>query len=321
MTELRAPTLAEVRAARERLPQDVLDTPCVPVDLGTGAEVWAKLENLSPLGSFKGRGSGNALALAAPEAIAKGVVTASAGNMGQGVAWHARRLGVPCRVLVPDSAPAAKLGALVQIGAEVHSVPFPEWWRALETGSAPGLEGAFVHPVADTHVIAGNGTIALELVEAIPDLDTVLVPFGGGGLACGIAAALRELSPRVQVWACEVETAAPLNASLAAGEPRSIEMEPSFVDGIGGAGLVPGMWPLVRELVSGAALTSVTAAADAVRLLATKLNVVAEGAGAVPIAVAQEERIPGNRIACVVSGGHLNPATLAAILRHEVLTT
>jgi threonine dehydratase len=251
-------------------------------------------------------------------ALAGGVATASAGNMGQGLAWVARTLGIPCTVVVPEHAPRAKLDALERLGAALVPVPFAEWWDTLERHGRPGLPGHFVHPVSDVTVMAGNGTIGLEILEDLPDVDTVLVPYGGGGLSCGIAAAVRALRPEARVIACEVESAAPLSASLAAGAPATIEHRRSFVDGIGGRGVLPEMWPLAKALLHGARVASLRDVADAIRLLVARARVVAEGAGATPVAVALSGAAGVGRIACVVSGGNLDPGVLARILEGEV---
>ena len=307
--------LEAIQAARARLEGHALRTPLLPLELPDApAEIWVKLENLQPIGSFKLRGAANAMALADPGTLAGGVFTASAGNMAQGVAWNARRLGVRCDVVVPDHAPRTKLDAIERLGAHAHRVPFDDWWRVLVTGRHPGLDGLFIHPVCDPAVIAGNGTIGLEILEDLPDVDTVLVPFGGGGLSSGIASALRALRPETRVLGCEVTTATPLAASLAAGRPRDVEHTPSFVDGIGGKGLLAPMWPLVRELIAGAVAVSLVETAAAVRLLAERCRVIAEGAGAVGLAAALSGRAGGGKIVCVVSGGNIDWATLVEIL-------
>jgi len=278
------------------------------------AEIHLKLETLQPIGSFKLRGAGNAIALAEPAALAQGVYTASAGNMAQGLAWNARRLGIPCTVVVPDHAPRAKLDAVERLGARVIPVPVERWWRVLEEHGYPGIEGLFIHPVADRAVIAGNGTIGLEILEDLPDVDTVLVPWGGGGLSCGIAAAIRARRPATRLFACEIETAAPLAPSLAAGHPVAVEYRASFVDGIGARGLLPEMWPMARELLAGSIVVSLEETQAALRALVSRARVVAEGAGAVPVAAALSGRAGAGKIVCVVSGGNIDREKLAAIL-------
>jgi len=293
-------------------------TPLVRLDAPeTPSEIWLKLENLQPIGSFKLRGALNAIRRAAPEDLRAGVVTASAGNMAQGVAWAARELGLLCTVVVPDHAPQTKLAAIERLGGRVVKVPFERWWQAIEESCFEGAEGLFVHPVQDAGVMAGNGTIGLEILEDLPDPDAVLVPYGGGGLTSGIASALRQLRPETRIYAVEPETAAPLAASLAAGQPREIEYRPSFVDGAGGRSILPKMWPLVRGLVDGARTVSLDETAAAVRLLAERTRVVAEGAGALAVAAALAGRAEGRKLVCVVSGGNIDSAKLAAILRGE----
>lgn len=311
---LAAPSLDDVRAARERIRGAAVRTPLVRLNADAPAEVYLKLENLQPIGSFKLRGATNALRLADPATLAEGVYTASAGNMAQGVAWSARQLGVTATAVVPDHAPATKLAAIERLGGRTVKVPFDRWWQVLREHRYPELPGLFVHSVSDPAVMAGNGTIALEILEDLPDVDTVLVPFGGGGLSCGIAAALRELRPGVQVWACEVATAAPLAASLAAGEPREIDYLPSFVDGIGGKSVLAEMWPLVRRLLAGSRVVPLDEVAAAVRLLAERNRVVAEGAGATAVAAALAGAGAGGKVVCVVSGGNIDTGKLAALL-------
>ena len=311
-------TLDDIRRARDRIADSVIRTPLVRLNVDD-TEIFLKLENLQPIGSFKLRGAGNAIAMATPDQLEKGVYTASAGNMAQGVAWHARRLGIPCTVIVPDHAPETKLAAITRLGAKFIKVPFDEWWRVIVTRQYAGLEGLFVHPVSDAAVIAGNGTIGLEILEDLPDVDTILVPYGGGGLSCGIAVAIRALKPEVKVYACEVETAAVFAAALAAGGPVTIDYTPSFVDGIGSRGVLEEMWPLAQSLLDGSIVMSVSDVAEAVRTLAERNRVIAEGAGATPVAAALSDRMKdGGKIACVVSGGNIDFDKLTKIFRREL---
>jgi threonine dehydratase len=282
------------------------------------AEIWLKLENLQPIGSFKLRGAGNAMARLPRERLAEGVYTASAGNMAQGVAWNAKRLGIACTVVVPETAPQTKLAAIERLGAKAVKLPYARWWKVLEDHGYPGIAGHFIHPVSDETVIAGNATIGLEILEDLPDVDAVVVPFGGGGLSCGIAAALRALRPETRVWASEVETAAPFSASLAAGRPVTIPHTASFVDGIGGKSMLPEMWPLASALLAGALVTSVAQAAAAVRLLAERNRVVAEGAAATSVATALTGQAGSGKVVCIISGGNIDPARLAKILNGEL---
>ena len=315
MTALEAPALAEIMAARERLAGIATRTPLVRLGAeDAAAEIYLKLENLQPIGSFKLRGAGNAMAVAGPAALARGVCTASAGNMAQGVAWCARRQGVACTVVMPDHAPQTKQAAVERLGARAVKVPYDAWWQTLVDRRHPGVDGVFIHPVSDRAVMAGNGTIGLEILEDLPDVDAVLIPYGGGGLSCGIASALRALRPQAKVYACEVETAAPLHAALQAGAPVPIDHRPSFVDGIGGKGVLAEMWPLARRLLDGSLVVPLESVARAIRVLAERNRVVAEGAGAAA-AAALSGRAGRGKIVCVVSGGNIDPATLALILQ------
>jgi len=309
-------SIDDIRAARERIAGAALRTPLVRWngESPPGVEIFLKLECLQPIGAFKIRGAVNALAAADPDRIAGGVYTASAGNMAQGVAWAARRLGVPATAIVPESAPAAKTRAIERLGATVEKRPFDAWWRVLAEHGSPERRDFFVHPVSDPAVISGNGTIGLEIVEDLPDVDAVLVPYGGGGLSSGIACALRALRPRARVFAAEVETAAPLAPSLAAGEPTAPSYAASFVDGIGSKGLLPEMWPIVRELLAGSITVSLAETAAAIRLLVERHRVVAEGAGGAAVAAALTGKAGPGKVVAVVSGGNIDPEKLATIL-------
>ena len=307
------PAVADIEAARERIRGLAVRTPLIRLH-GVPGEVWLKLENLQPIGSFKLRGAGNAMRSLPASILANGVVTASAGNMAQGVAWCARELGIPCRVIVPDSAPAAKTDAVERLGGSLVRRPYADWWRVLETHDPGDVPGHFVHPVEDTNVIAGNATIALEILEDLPDVDTVIVPYGGGGLISGIGAGITALRPSCRVLAAEVATAAPLRASLDAGRPVAIEHVTSFVDGIGGRSVLPAMWPLVRQVVDDAVVVGLDEVADAIRLLVRQARVVSEGAGAASVAAASRGRVEQRRTVCVVSGGNIDHVLLARIL-------
>jgi threonine dehydratase len=240
--------------------------------------------------------------------------------MAQGVAWIAREEGVPATIVAPDHAPQTKLDAISRLGGTVIKVSFDRWWQSMEEGSYPGVEGLFVHPVLDEAVMAGNGTVGLELAEDLEEIDTVLVPWGGGGLTTGIASALSAVRPAAKVFACEPETGAPVSASLAAGEPTAVDYVPSFVDGAGGKMLLPAMWERARPLLSGAIPVTLDETADAVRLLAERARVIAEGAGALSVAAALSGRTGEGRIVCIVSGGNIDASRLAAILEGRTPT-
>jgi len=290
----------------------------VRLEVDAPCEIWLKLECLQPIGSFKLRGATSAIRQAGREEWSAGVWTTSAGNMAQGVCWVARELGVPATVVAPDHAPRAKLDAIARLGGEVILVPFDTWWETMESGSYPGLDGMFVHPVLDERVMAGNGVIGLELAERLEAIDTVLVPWGGGGLTCGIASALSTVSPGTRVIACEPATGAPLTASLAHEEATQVEYTPSFVDGAGSKALLPAMWDRARSLVAGAVALPLADVAEAVRVLATRAHVVAEGAGALALAAALAGHAGEGRVVCVVSGGNIDAERLAAILAGRV---
>lgn len=312
-------SLKSIRDAAKRIAGIAYHTPLVPFNvLDAPAEIHLKLENLQPVGSFKVRGSANAMLLATPEDLAGGVCTASAGNMAQGVAWNARRMGIACSVVVPDHAPDNKLEAIKRLGGKIIKVSFEEWWQAILTHQVKDCAGMFIHPVSDRNVMAGNGTIGLEILDDLSDVDTVLIPYGGGGLSCGIASAIKALSPTTKVFACEVETAAPLSASLAAGAPTTIPYTPSFVDGIGGKSVLEEMWQMASQLLDGSIVVSLAEIAAAIRLLAQRNRVIAEGAGAASVAAALSGKAPGAKIACVISGGNIDVEKLAVIFNGNI---
>jgi threonine dehydratase len=235
-------SLAAIEAARQQIAGVALRTPLVRLNGFDGpATIYLKLENLQPIGSFKLRGATNAMAHLSRDQLQRGVLTASAGNMAQGVAWRAKALGIPCTVVAPETAPAIKVEAIERLGGRVIKVPFERWWQTFQERAYPGVDATFVHAFDDPHVMAGNGTIGLEILEDLPQVDAVVIPWGGGGLSCGIAAALRAKKPACRIYAAEVATAAPLNAALAAGSVQVVDYQPSFVDGIGSRTVFPQM--------------------------------------------------------------------------------
>jgi threonine dehydratase len=307
--------LDEIRAARDRLADLAVRTPLLRLHLADApAEIHLKLETLQPINSFKIRGAGNAVRAAPTASRARGLLTASAGNMAQGVAWVARELGLTATIAVPEHAPQAKLAAIERLGGRVLKVPYDDWWQAIVTSQIPGEEGLFIHPVADEAVMAGNGTIGLEILEDLPDVDTVVIPVGGGGLTVGIASAVKALKPDVRVVTAEPETGAALHAALAAGGPTDVDYRPSFVDGSGSRRVLDPMWPRLREVVDEAVTISLSETEAAVRTLAERVRVIAEGAGALSTAAALAGRAGSGKVACVVSGGNINLATLAQII-------
>ena len=310
--------LRDIEAARARIADVAVRTPLVRLhaaEVPDGTEIYLKLEALQPIGSFKIRGATNAVRTAPEEARARGLVTVSAGNMAQGVAWVGREFGLTATIAVPEHAPEAKLSAIERLGGKVVKLPYDDWWRAMVTGAVDGIDGLFVHPVQDERVMAGNGTIGLEILDDLPDPNAVVIPFGGGGLTVGIASAIRALRPETKIYTAEPATGAAMAAALPAGEPVDVEYTASFVDGSGSRRVLDPMWPRVREVVDGAFSVPIADAAAAVRLLAGRAHVVAEGAGALACAAALAGRAGAGKVVCIVSGGNIDPAKLAEILQ------
>jgi len=311
-------TLAQFQAARERITGTAVRTPLVRLRVDAPCEIYLKLETLQPIGSFKLRGALNAMRALTPQQLAEGVYTPSAGNMAQGVAWAAREIGVPCRVIAPDHAPRTKIEAIERLGASVRLIPFADWWRAILEHEVPGERGTFIHPGADPNVIAGNGTVGLEILDDLPDADAIIVPYGSGGFACGVACAAHAIRPGLPVYAAELEGRAPFAASLKAGHPVSIDYTASFVDGIGGKSVLEEMWPLASTALAGSLTASLRQVADAIRVLVERARVVAEGAGAASVAAALAHDIGAHRVVCVISGGNIDTTKLATILAGDI---
>jgi threonine dehydratase len=265
-----------------------------------------------------GRGACNAMNAVDKDLLREGVYTASAGNMAQGVGWMARTMNIPCTVIIPDHAPQTKLDAIARLGAHYIKVPFNDWWQVLVTRKFEGIKGLFVHPVSDLKVIAGNATVGMEILEDMPDVGAVIVPYGGGGLISGIASAIKTLKPGTKVFASEVETAAPLSPSLAKGEPVKINYTPSFVDGMGSGGILPEMWELVSSLVDDSIVISLQQIVDAIKLLAERSRIIAEGAGGSSVAAALTGKAGTGKTVCVISGGNIDVAKLMKILEGKV---
>lgn len=314
MRALTAPSLHDITEARGRIAGAVLRTPLVRLNHDGPDEIWLKLENLQPIGSFKIRGPVNAVRKAGKAALKDGVYTASAGNHAQGLAWAAREAGVPCTIIVPLHAPATKVDAITRLGATVVKWSMDDWWRVIQDHGAPGLAGRFIHPAADPDIIAANATVGVEILEDLPDVDTVLVPWGGGGLSCGIGALLRHKGSGARVFGCEADTGTPLTASLKAGSAQQVERKPSFIDGIGGKGVLPEIFPLAQELLAGSIVSSVAEVTAALRLMVERNHVVAEGAGAASVAAALSGKAAGTKTVSVISGGNIEPSVLAKIL-------
>ena len=309
-------TLAEVQEARARLAGRIVRTPLVRLDLGSGQpDIRLKLENLQATNSYKLRGAINALSLLPDSERRRGVWTISAGNAGQGIAYAARQAGVPCTVVVIETAPTSKIERMRALGARLIPAHIDDVWRALGERSFPGVEGTFVHPFDDHNFIAGHGTMGLEILEDAPDASAVIAAIGGGGLITGVGSTLKALRPEISVWGAEPETAAPAALSFAMGSAQVFkEFKPSFVDGAGGQKLLPRMWERIRPVVDGSIVVSLDATRDAMRLLADKARVIAEGAGALSLAAALSGRAGKGPIVAIVSGGNVDLAKFCALI-------
>ncbi len=316
----RAISLQAVREAATRVYSVAVRTPLIrldPIDHGA-PEIFLKLEIFQPIGSFKLRGAANAIARLPKSALAEGVWTVSAGNAAQGVALAAREAGARASVLVMDTAPATKIASIERLGATIHRATYDECWKTVEEHRSARMTGHFVHPFDDDDFICGNGTVALEILEEVPDVDAVIAAIGGGGLLAGIGCVMRALRPTANVYAAEPETAAPLAASLAAGRPMRFEQwTPSFVDGAGGRSVLPSMWPLLKAAVDASVVVSLADTAAAMRLAAQRCHIIAEGAGACALAAALSPQVRAaghKRIVVVVSGGNIDLSRFASIV-------
>ncbi len=318
MTTLQLPDLASIDAARQRIDDFVIRSPLIRLNTClSDREIYLKLENLQPSGSFKIRAAASAIRALPSDQLSLGVVTTSTGNFGRALATVAKKMGVDCTAIVPNTSSQSKVNALRDVGAQVEIVPFNDWWTMLATRTAKGLTGVFISPVAEQTVVEGNGTIALEILEDLPDVESVYVPCGGGGLVSGIASVLRVRHPEAKIVACETDTSRPFAAAFSQNQPVMVEHTPSFVDGIGGRAVLEAMWPMVKQAVNSCAVSSLHEVADAIRLLAIDHHVIAEGAGAVPVAAALSDGRSGKTV-CIVSGGNLAEEKLSKILAGEI---
>ncbi|PYR90394.1 MAG: pyridoxal-5'-phosphate-dependent protein subunit beta [Acidobacteria bacterium] len=316
----RSISIETIREAARSVYAAALRTPLVPLGpvAPNAPEIFLKLETLQPIGSFKIRGAYNAVRRLTPQQLAGGVWTVSAGNAAQGVAFAARKVGAPCSVMVMDTAPETKLRAIERLGASIVQASYDECWRTVEEHRSSRMTGHFVHPFDDDDFMSGNGTAALEILEDLPDVDAVIAPVGGGGLLAGIGVALHALRPQAAVYAAEPATAAPLERSLAAGRPsRFEEWQASFVDGAGGKSVLATMWPLLTEHVRASIVVSLDEAAQAMRVVAERVHVIAEGAAACAVAAALSPAMAAHghrRIVAVVSGGNVDLARFAQLV-------
>jgi threonine dehydratase len=308
--------LAEIQAARQRIAGTIVRTPLVRLELGPGyPDVRLKLENLQPIGAYKLRGAANAVALLSDDERRRGVWTVSAGNAGQGVAYAARMAGIPCTVVAIETAPRAKLERMRALGARLVPVSYAVAWQTLGDRAFPGVDGTFVHPFDDHNFIAGHGTMGLEILEDAPDTAAVIASIGGGGLVTGVGTAVKSLSPSIKVWGAEPETAAPAARSFALGSPQEFpEWQASFVDGAGGRSVFPRMWQRMRPVLDGCIVVSLEETKHAMRLLAEKARVIAEGAGALSLAAALTGRAGAGPIVAIVSGGNIDLAAFSELI-------
>jgi threonine dehydratase len=300
--------LAEIQEARKRIAGISVRTPLVRLEIGPDfPDIRLKLENLQPINAYKLRGAANAVAMLSQSERKRGVWTISAGNAGQGVAYAARQAGVPCTVVVIETAPASKIERMRALGAKLIPVAHEVAWKALDDRSFPGAEGTFVHPFDDHNFIAGHATMGLEILEDAPDTAAVIASIGGGGLITGVGSAMKALKPETRVWGAEPETAAPASLSFARGSPQEFkDWKPSFVDGAGGRSVFPRMWERMKPVVDGCIVVSLDETKKAMRLMAEKARVIAEGAGALPLAAALTGKAGQGPIVVIVSGGNLD---------------
>jgi threonine dehydratase len=300
--------LAEIREARARIAGTIVRTPLVRLELGPGLpDIRLKLENLQPINAYKLRGAANAVAMLPESERRRGVWTISAGNAGQGVAYAARKAGVPCTVVAIETAPASKLERMKALGAKLILVPYEVAWKALEDRAYPGAEGTFVHPFDDNNFIAGHATMGLEILEDAPDCAAVIASIGGGGLVTGVASAIKALRPEVKIWGVEPETASPAALSHKMGSPHAFkEWQASFVDGAGGQSVFPRMWQRMLPLVDGYLVVSLEETKKAMRTMAEKARIIAEGAGAMPLAAALTGKAGPGPVVAIVSGGNID---------------
>ncbi len=317
--EVQPVTMPEIEAARSRLDGLSVVSPLIACGAApAGKAVSLKLENLQPVGSFKIRPIGNAVLARAPADLTAGIYTTSTGNSALGLAWMARRLGIAATAVVPANAPEAKLEKLRRLGTRIDVRSQAEWWRAIQAGTLDGQEGVYIDAVRDPASLAGDATIGLEILAQSPDIEAILIPFGGGGLACGIACAVRALKPAVKIIACELTSAHPLQAAFDAGHPTETPHETGFVSGVGVGSVLPEMWPLVSAMINGVITVSLAEVAAAIKTLVEHNRVVAEGAGAVSVAAALSGRYAETKVCAVVSGGNIDNSVLAAILAGHV---
>jgi threonine dehydratase len=314
-----APAPNKIHAAASLLAPHIIRTPLLRLNTPDSTrEIYLKLENLQPIGAYKVRSIGNVMLSARANALRKGVYTASSGNAGLGLAWMAQKLGIQATVYAPESSPAAKLDAIRQFGAQVHLMGADQWWQVIQNRGHATDPGMYVDAVRDAAALAGNGTIGLEIAEQLPDVANIIVPFGGGGVACGISAAIRAVKPGTRIIVAESDAATPATAAFKVGRPVTVNMKPSFISGAGAPSVLEEMWPLVRELIDDTRVVPVAEVAAAIRYVCKYNHVIAEGAGAIPVAAALADRTLSGKIVCVVTGGNIDTEIIAKILLQQL---
>jgi len=318
--------LDDIKAAQKRIADTIIRTPLVKLNVDDApAEIYLKLENLQPIGSFKIRGACNAIRSANPTELRDGVWTISGGNHGQGVAYVAKQQGLDCTVFVPDSVAKTKITAMERMGAKISYASFSgtddiisAWKKFFDPNTYRDMKGFFIHPFSDLQVMAGQGTIGLEILEDLSDVDTVVIPYGGGGLCCGVASAIKALKPKVKVYGCQPDTGAPLTASFKAGKQVDVDFTPSFVESAGSPFLFPEMWGLAKMVLDGSVNASIEDTVSAIRLLAERNRVIAEGAGALSVAAALAGEAGSGKVVCVVSGASIDLDKLVKIFQGKI---
>jgi len=316
---VRAPALDKIQAAANLLKPYVVRTPLLRLNTPDASpEIYLKLENLQEIGAYKVRSMGHVMLTAGDAATRSGVYTASSGNAGLGLAWMARKLGLMARVYAPEGSPSAKLDAIRACGAEAHLLDPDDWWEIIQNRGHRTDPGMYVDAVRDPAALAGNGTIGLEILQQLPDVSQLFIPFGGGGVACGIAAAIRALKPGTRIIVAESDAASPATAAFAAGKPVSVEVRPSFISGAGAPSVLEEMWPLITEVVDGTRVVPVSKVAAAIRFLCKHNHVIAEGAGAIPVAAAMADDSLRGKTVCVVTGGNIDIDIIVKILQQRL---
>jgi threonine dehydratase len=319
-------TFQDIEAARKRITGAVYYSPCppsIPLSEITGMEIFCKLDNLQRTGSFKERGARNALAQLSPDQQRRGVIAASAGNHAQALAYQGSLLGIPATVVMPKFAPLIKVSTCQQLGANVvlHGTDFGEAKaRAHEIAKEKGL--AYIDGYDDPAIIAGQGTMGLEIIEQIPDLDAVIIPVGGAGLLAGVSLAIKTLRPNVKIVAVEAENVASFSAALEAGKPTTITMHPTLADGLAIPQVGTNAFQIARPLVDLVVTVTEEEIALAILRLVELEKSVVEGAAATPLAASisgKLEQLAAKRVVHLICGGNIDPNVLSGVIERGLV--